>query len=151
MATTTVMTQADVPAGFRPYVRESFSFFQNLGAIYVRELSCGMQVFGLYVSPNHRNRIGSPHGGMLSTFVDLALGVNLQNARETPESIVTVNLCLDYLTSAKVGDWLEAHVTLRRIGRQFSFADCVLRSGEREVPRASGIFSIVRPINGVKE
>ena len=57
--------------------------------------------------------------------------------------MVTINLSLDYLAAAKVGEWLEAHVTPRRMGRQLAFGDCVLRVGEREVLRATGIFSVV--------
>ncbi len=83
----------------------------------------------------------SPHVGMLATMADGALGINLHLARQPGPIMVTVNLSLDYLAAAKVGDWLEAHVVPRKLGRQLAFGDCVLRAGEREVLRATGIFT----------
>jgi len=64
---------------------------------------------------------------------------------------VTVNLSLDYLAAARVGEWLEAHVTPRRLGKQLAFGDCVLRVGEREVLRATGIFAAVARVRPVLE
>lgn len=132
-----------IPEGFRPYVHKGTSYFQTLGDLYVREMPNGLLVIGLHVSPQHCNRLGIPHGGMLATLADTALGMGLHLARQSRATMVTVNLSLDYLASAKVGEWLEAHVTPRRLGRQLAFGDCVLRVGEREVLRATGIFSVV--------
>ncbi len=132
-----------IPEGFRPHVHKGASYFQTLGDLYVRELPDGLLVIGLHVSPQHCNRLGIPHGGMLATLADTALGMGLHLARRPRATMVTVNLSLDYLATAKVGEWLEAHVTPRRLGRQLAFGDCVLRVGEREILRATGIFSVV--------
>jgi uncharacterized protein (TIGR00369 family) len=132
-----------IPEGFRLHVHKGASYFQTLGDLYVRERPDGLVVIGLYVSPQHCNRLGIPHGGMLATLADTALGMGLHLARRPRATMVTVNLSLDYLAAAKIGEWLEAHVTPRRLGRQLAFGDCVLRVGEREVLRATGIFSVV--------
>lgn len=145
------MNAVAVPEGFRPYLRKGASYCQTLGPMYVRELSSGLLVLALRVSEHHCNRLGSPHGGMLATFVDLALGVNLHLARRSSAAMVTVNLNLDYLSASKVSDWLEAHVTPRRLGRQLAFGDCVLRVEDREILRATGIFSVLSPMRSVTE
>lgn len=144
------MNEPIVPDGFRPHVFGGPSYFQTLGDLHARELPDGLLVLGLRLLPQHCNRLGIPHGGMLATLVDGALGINLHRARRHSPTMVTVNLNLDYLASAHVGEWLEAHVTPRRLGRQLAFGDCVLRVGEREVLRATGIFAAVSRVRPVE-
>ena len=136
------MTES-VPAGFTPYPYSGASYFQTLGELYVREGEGGTLVLGLRLAASHCNRLGIPHGGMLATLADGALGINLNRLRKPPVPMVTVNLSLDYLSSAKVGDWLEAHVTPRKVGRQLGFGDCLLKVGDREILRATGVFATV--------
>ena len=145
------MNHISVPEGFRPHVYGGASYFQTLGDLYVRERPDGLLVLGLRLLPQHCNRLGIPHGGMLATLADGALGINLHRARRHSPTMVTVNLSLDYLAAARVGEWLEAHVTPRRLGKQLAFGDCVLRVGEREVLRATGIFSAVARVRPVLE
>lgn len=137
------MNDTDVPDGFRPFVYGGPSYFQTLGQLHARDLPDGLIVLGLRLTTAHCNRLGIPHGGMLATLVDGALGINLHRANPHGLTMVTVNLSLDYLASAREGEWLEAHVKPRRLGRQLAFGDCVLRVGEREVLRATGIFAVV--------
>lgn len=132
-----------IPDGFEPYRYGGPSYFQTLGELHAMKRPDGLLVLGLRVAPEHCNRLGIPHGGMLATLADGALGINLHLARPRGPTMVTVNLSLDYLGAARLGDWLEAHVTPRRLGKQLAFGDCVLRVGEREVLRATGIFSAV--------
>lgn len=137
------MNNTEVPEGFRPFGYGGPSYFQTLGALYARELPDGLVVLGLRLTTAHCNRLGIPHGGMLATLADGALGINLHRVNRRGPTMVTVNLSLDYLASARQGEWLEAHVTPRHLGRQLAFGDCVLRVGEREVMRATGIFAAV--------
>ena len=113
------MTPDTLPPGFAPYQFSTASYFQTLGDVYLRELPDGLCVLGLRLGHAHCNRLGMPHGGMLATLADGALGINLHRARgpDAPP-MVTVNLSLDYLQAACVGEWLEAHVVPRRLGRQ---------------------------------
>ncbi len=137
------------PAGYGVLPSNGESFFQVLGDIYGRDQADGTLLLAMRVLQRHTNRLGIPHGGMLATFADGALGINLSRLRGAESPIVTVNLSLDYLSSAKVGDWLEAHVTPRKVGRQLAFGDCVLMVGERAVLRATGVFSAVANHKGV--
>ena len=145
------MNDISVPEGFWPHVYGGASYFQTLGDLYVRERPDGLLVLGLRLLPQHCNRLGIPHGGMLATLADGALGINLHRARRHSPTMVTVNLSLDYLAAARVGEWLEAHVTPRRLGKQLAFGDCVLRVGERDVLRGTGIFAAVARVRPVLE
>ena len=73
------MNDMTIPEGFRPHVHKGTSYFQTLGDLYVREQPDGLMVIGLRVAPEHCNRLGIPHGGMLATLADTALGMNLRD------------------------------------------------------------------------
>ena len=98
------MSNIAVPEGFLFHVRNGASYVQTLGDLYGGELSNGLRVIGLRVSPHHCDRLNIPHGGKLATLADTALGVTLHLARHSSTTMVTVNLSLDYLAPAKVGE-----------------------------------------------
>jgi acyl-coenzyme A thioesterase PaaI-like protein len=87
------------------------------------------------------------HGGMLTTLADGALGINLALARGKRGAQVTVSLTADFLSGARVGDWLEAHVVVTRMGQRLAYANCDLKVGARHVLRSSAVFAFVdRPL-----
>jgi acyl-coenzyme A thioesterase PaaI-like protein len=81
---------------------------------------------------------------MLVTLADSALGINLSYHEEPPRRMVTVNLSTDFLQPARLGDWIEAHVTVQRMGMHLAFASCNLQCGQKLVLRASGVFAIIQ-------
>lgn len=140
-----------VPAGFKPLVR-SGAWSAGLGPLYRLVRDDGGWVVGLFVDERHLNMQGVAHGGMLATLADSALGMNIAVARGTRQAQVTVSLTMDYLSGARRGDWLEAHVEVTRMGRTMAFANCDLRVGSRQVLRSSAVFAFVdRPPLPVRE
>jgi len=133
-----------VPEGFTPLQRGG-PYFSQLGPLFHRRDEHDRVVLGLRVGLEHTNMVGITHGGMLMTYADGALGINLSIAKGKPRSSVTVHMSSDFLEAARPGDWLEAHVTIRRMGSRLSFADCELRVGERVCLRASGVFATITP------
>ncbi len=134
---------AAVPAGFER-IAHGGPYFAALGPVYGKPVPGvdGLVVLGLRVQDKHTNVLGVTHGGMLATVADCALGMNVFLTRRPQQSMVTVSLTTDYLSSAKPGDWLEAHVTVRRQGARLAFAECLLQVDERVILRASGVFSV---------
>lgn len=130
-----------VPPGFCPYVSTS-PFVAHLGTMYQREGEDGTVVIGLHIGGEHINLHRNAHGGMLSALIDNALGYNVSRARKQP--VVTAHLSIDYLEAVQFGDWLEAHVALRKLGGRLCFADCALMVGTRTVVRGSGILSVIK-------
>lgn len=134
--------EPSVPAGFERRDRGG-PYFQALGPIYMKPTPEGGAVIALRVEHKHTNLAGMTHGGMLATLADGAFGINIAMRRRQHSGQVTVSLNSDYLSAARPGDWLEAHVSVRRMGRQLAFADCVLMVGERTVLRATAVFAFV--------
>jgi uncharacterized protein (TIGR00369 family) len=137
------MTDLAVPDGFEPCTGPLGPFMSSLGGLHQRPGPDGTLCLGLRLLPSHANIQGNAHGGMLVTLVDAALGINLGRLRTPPQSQVTVSLNTDFVSPGRIGDWLEAHVTVRKIGRRLAFGDCLLQAGERLVLHASGVFSVV--------
>lgn len=135
--------EAVAPAGFERLTHGG-PFFAALGPVYGKPVpgGDGLLVVGLRVHERHTNILGVTHGGMLATLADCALGMNVFLTRQPQQSMVTVSLTTDYLSSARPGEWLEAHVTVRRQGARLAFAECLLQVGERVILRASGVFSV---------
>lgn len=139
---------APVPEGFAP-LDFGGPYFRALGGLHGRRLDGGGLLVGLRIDERHLNIQGFAHGGMLVTLADGALGLNIAMARGQRGAQVTVSMTADYLSSARLGDWLEARVTITRIGRRMAYANCDLHVGSRHVLRSSAVFAFVdRPLQG---
>lgn len=131
----------EVPAGFEPLQRGG-PYFQALGPIYARHDGDDL-VLGLRIAPSHLNVQGVAHGGMLATVADGALGIAIARARGARLGQVTVSMTLDYLSSAREGQWIEAPVRVTRVGQRLAFAEVELRNERGTVLRGSGVFAFV--------
>jgi uncharacterized protein (TIGR00369 family) len=132
----------EVPAGFEPLLAGG-PYFRALGPVFRRPLADGGVIVALRLAEQHLNVQGFAHGGMLSTLADGALGINIALARRQAGGQVTVSLTADFLSSARLGDWLEARVTVTRLGQRLAYANCDLWAGERQVLRSSAVFAFV--------
>jgi uncharacterized protein (TIGR00369 family) len=124
-----------VPAGFEPLTSSPFA--AHIGGIH-RRAGDGPPVVGLLVGDEHANSMGTAHGGVLSTLVDLALGLVV---KQTVGAAVTVDLHARFLAPASVGDWIEGRGQVDAASRSVVQASCVLAVGERVVVRATGVYS----------
>jgi len=134
---------AHVPQGFEA-LRRGGPFLHHFGPIYSRTVD-GELVIALRVEEKHLNLRGIVHGGVLVTLADSALGIVLSSSTPTPQPMVTVSLTADFADAARLGDWLEAHVDIQKVGGRLAFANCYLRVGERRILRASGVFAVMHP------
>ena len=94
----------------------------------------------------HANLFGSVHGGMLATLADCALGLGVLAHSQPGTQLGTVSLNVDFIAGGRVGEWIEAAVTLDTTAGRLRFASCLV-SGEagRPLLRASGVFSAYIP------
>jgi acyl-coenzyme A thioesterase 13 len=130
----------EVPREFRPLFRTS-PVLDLIGPLYCRGEGTNL-VIGLRVEAKHCNARETIHGGMLATLADVALGYTMAFASTPPASLVTANLTVDFAGTAKIGDWLEAHVDVLRQGSRLAFANCYIAVGEQRIVRASAVFLV---------
>lgn len=128
------------PAGFAPLFRTS-PLLEALGPFYGKGAGADL-VVGLRAQEKHMNSRGSVHGGVLATLGDIALGYVMAFGAEPPRRLVTASLSVDYMGSAKLGDWIEAHVEATRVGRTLAFANAYLTVDGGRIARVSAVFAV---------
>jgi acyl-coenzyme A thioesterase PaaI-like protein len=119
---------SDPPAGYKPLFRTS-PFLDHNGPFFYRENGDGTFIVGLRIQPKHANARGVAHGGILMTLCDISLGYRTTRSQTPSPLIVTASVKTDFAGSAKIGDWVEAHVDVHR--------PCGHRHGPRPSRRSS--------------
>lgn len=114
----------------------------NFGELYVHE---ERRTLGVRIDESHLNPLGMPHGGMLATLADTAIGAMMLLEMGPSATAVTVNLSLDYLDAARLGDWVEARVEFDKLGSRLRYGTCRLVAGDRCLVRATAIFAALAP------
>lgn len=135
----------DIPEGFSPHVRKS-PITDPWEPLFARSAPDRL-VLGTRVREAHCNSRGMPHGGFLAALADNAMGLslaaNLAAARQPAGGLVTVSLTLDYLGSAKLGQWLEFDTDFVKLGRSICFAEATVRADGTPVARARATFKVL--------
>lgn len=130
-----------IPDGFEPAPLDE-GFLNLIGPLHARRAGNGTYILALRATPDHANRYGVVHGGLLSTLADVAIGMNLARVTSTVEVTLTLNLSLDFISQARQGDWIEAHVELNKEGGRVRFGQCRIVVGEKLVVRGTAVFYV---------
>ena len=134
--------QADIPEGFS---RAEFTpGFLDYGGPYYLKPHDGRHIVGLQVLDQHMNYRDAAHGGVLSTLADVGLSWQVYASEDPPIPVTTINLSVNFLSPAKLGDWLEADMHVDRLGRRVAYCSGHIRRGEDILATASGSFAVLR-------
>ncbi len=134
-----------VPEGFAPHFRKS-NITDPWEPIYSRRFPGEAVILGVHAGPAHVNSRGFVHGGLIATLADNAMGLACVETipEGTLRGLVTVNLALDYLDSAQVGQWLEFTTRVVKSGRTLCFAEALVTADGKACARANATFSVTR-------
>lgn len=137
------MDQKAIPQGF---ARADFTpgFLDHGGPYYLGAAVDGVRVMGLLICPHHINYQQAAHGGVISTFADVALSHAVYDAERPRLAPSTVTLTVNYLAGARLGDWLEARVRIDRLGGRTGYTSGGIWRGEEQVATMSGVFAFRR-------
>jgi uncharacterized protein (TIGR00369 family) len=130
-----------IPTGFEPHFRKS-PVTDPWEPLFSRRRHDGVNLF-FEVRAAHCNSRGYLHGGVLAALCDnvmgLSLGAVLNNAKA---NIVTINLALDYLGSARIGDAVLVEPRVIRAGSAIGVCDALVKIGDKTIVRANATFSV---------
>ncbi len=98
--------------------------------------------YGFQSGPQHENRQGAVHGGMLMTFADHGVGAIAWEAGGR-RKCVTMQLDCQFLSAAIPGDFIECRGAAVRSAKSVIFMQGMLTVGERAVLSATGIWKVV--------
>ncbi len=131
----------EVPEGYTA-LEWRRGFVRQIGPLYRRSNGAGAYTMAFRVEEHHTNGMANAHGGMLMSFADMAWG-HLVSV-ETSSYWVTVRLTLDFLSSARIGDWVEgASELLSREGDLFIIRGRIW-SADRLLITGTGMFKPIQ-------
>ena len=132
--------ESDPPPGFEPLFRTS-PFLDHNGPFFYKTNGDGTFVVGLRIRPEHANARGGAHGGLLMTLCDIALGYRTTRSQSPSPMLTTASVTTDFAGGAEVGDWVEAHVDVHKVGGRLAFANCYLMCNGERIVHASAVFA----------
>ncbi|CAI9168814.1 unnamed protein product [Rangifer tarandus platyrhynchus] len=97
------------------------SFDRNLEKMTVVSAAAGKVICEMKVEEQHANKIGTLHGGLTATLVDVVSSLALL-CTERGISGVSVDMNITYLSPAKIGDDILITAHVLKEGRSLSFA-----------------------------
>ena len=130
------------PNGFTPHDRKS-PLTDPWEPLYSRRADGAVRL-GLRVAAAHTNSRGFAHGGLISALADNAMGLTCGQSLGANTTVVTVNLAVDFLGSAQIGQWLEVSPRLVRAGSTLCFVEAIVAADGVACARANATFRVVR-------
>lgn len=133
----------EIPDGFVP-ANFSPGFLDHSGPYYLKN-GQGAPIVGCRIMPHHMNYVGSAHGGVLATLADVALSLAVFVSDEPNRPVSTVTMSTNFLSAARLGEWVEAVGTIDRIGKTLAYAHGSILCADRMLMTMSAVFNIIRP------
>lgn len=130
-----------IPDGFSPSSRPS-PVTDPWEPIYEKPTGDAI-ILGLFLRTAHTNRRGLIHGGVIAALADKAMGHSCGYKMGGGVSLVTVNLSLDYVGSARIGQWLTIETDVIRTGKTICFTQCLARADGEVIARGNATFRVV--------
>jgi uncharacterized protein (TIGR00369 family) len=111
--------------------------FAHLCGIEAVSVENGVTRLRVLLTPDHVNNFGVPHGGLIATLLDIAMGTAARLAAGAP--VMTLDMHVAFLGVGAGALTAEGRVI--RAGRSILFTEAEARSANgRLVAKASGVF-----------
>jgi acyl-CoA thioesterase len=111
----------------------------------------GSAVFEVTVDESHLRTMGIAHGGLVATMLDSCLGCACWTLAPPDNHVVTVQLNINYIRPAWLGETLTARAEVRHAGQMTAVSRGEIRTGEGAlVAAASGTFMFLPVPAGAK-
>ncbi len=130
------------PAGFAP-LDPGPGFGEFFGPLYWRANGDRPRI-GFRVASRHINLFGLCHGGALTTLADYQLAPLRRAGIAQGPFAPTLNLNVDFLSAARLGEWIEGEVALVRATGRYLFTQALLSNAQGPVARSTAIYALSR-------
>jgi acyl-coenzyme A thioesterase PaaI-like protein len=132
--------RSQIPAGYE-LMNWTRGFGRSVGPLYERLDGRGGYTRAFLVEEHHTNGMGNAHGGMLMSFADMAWGhaVSLRDSHWW----VTVRLVCDFLSGAKLADWVEGTGEVLAVDDGIYTIRGRIWVGDRTILAGTGVFKAI--------
>jgi uncharacterized protein (TIGR00369 family) len=100
-------------------------------------------IIGVPLAKPHTNGRGLIHGGLIAALADNAMGHSCLHVMDGVLSLVTIGLAVDFVGSARVGQWLTVETDVIKTGHTICFAQSLIKADDAVITRANGTFRVV--------
>ena len=118
------------------------SFMKHNGGLLFRKVSKTEFEFKTTIKKNHLNTAGITHGGYISSIIDSGAGTGAHRAASN-SLCVTISLDIKFIATTKLGDEIIGFVKILKRTKSMIFLICHLKSNEKIIASASGIWKIL--------
>ncbi|CAG9768779.1 unnamed protein product [Ceutorhynchus assimilis] len=120
------------PHHFRQFIKNCKGFDKVLTNLIFLEAENGGCSAELKIDENHINPLGTLHGGLSATLVDVvsSLGLTTHNAAEYGH--VSIDMHLTYYKSASIGEEIHIVSNLAKIGKKLAFLEVDIKNKESQ-------------------
>ncbi|KAF7265459.1 acyl-coenzyme A thioesterase 13-like [Rhynchophorus ferrugineus] len=102
-------------------------FERVLNKIKVLSLENGTCTAELKVEEEHSNILGGLHGGLSATLVDTLSTYALLSHKHGQVPNVSVNINMEYIKGAKIGDEIQIFANTVRVGKTLAFLEVSIK------------------------
>ena len=134
----------DIPEGFTP-ADFTIGFLDKAGPYYLKKDKEGRTIVGVRITKEHINYVEVAHGGVMTTMADVILSLQVHISEKPNLPASTISLTTNFLSGAKIGEWVEGVGTIDRIGKKLAYTHGSIWSGDRTIMTMTGVFNIMRP------
>jgi uncharacterized protein (TIGR00369 family) len=135
------MTITNIPTGFERHFRQS-PLTDPWEPLYSKRTDNAV-IIGLRLAKPHTNGRGLIHGGLIAALADNAMGYSCAHRMGGEASLVTIGLAVDFVGTAKVGQWLAVESEVIRTGRTICFAQSLIKADDVVIARTNATFRVV--------
>jgi uncharacterized protein (TIGR00369 family) len=115
--------------------------FSDVVGPYFSRMSDERPLIGLGIRDFHVSPRGFCHGAVIAALADLQSLPAGYMAGIRDRLTATVSFSMDFMTSARLGDWLELRTDLLKVTRQFIFSQALIVSNhDKVVARSSAVY-----------
>ena len=138
--TDVLFNAAGIPEGFELHVRRS-PLTAPWEPIYCKRTSDAV-ILGVRLAEPHTNSRGLAHGGFITALADNAMGRSCGLKLDGKTRLLTASLAVDFISSARIGQWVAFETEVIKVGRTLCFAQCFVTADGERCARANGTFSL---------
>src|SRR3984893_1525972 len=135
------MIATDIPEGFERQTRPR-PLTEPWEPIYSKETPEAI-ILGLRLATRRPNARGFAHGGLIAALPDKAMGHSCGHKMRGVNSLVTVSMSIDFISSAQIGQLLTVETDVIKTGRTICFAQCFAKADDVVIARANATFRVV--------
>jgi len=117
-------------------------FMKHNEGLLFKEISEKEFEFKTTIKENHLNTAGITHGGYIATIIDSGAGTGAHRSANNSQC-VTISLEVKFIGATKLGDEIIGFVKILKRTRSMVFLICHLKSNEKIIASASGIWKIL--------